>query len=396
MREKANSDPLFRKRLLDYISQIVEECLPDNDFLGDEDDTIAESSGTRPFRPFIPPNHENFDEMMRLDLSDIIRSRQMHSRTHTPTCFKYGSKKCRARFPRKLVPESNFDTDTGVISIRRNHSWVNNYNKWIAIMSRANHDCQILFTKNHALAAIHYVMKYITKPEAALHSKLTVAAAVRKALSTSSSTTTNLAKMMLLKVYNKMDSYREVGVPEAISHLLDYPDHYTDTSFVNIHTTHLLNYIKQLSTTRNVINTLSEDQQDLDIILGNNGRLFLASIFNDYASRGPALKDYCLYDYCSLVYKAKDTPGITFPAEHPQYLSHRQILQRSSTVIPTLLGNLLFLNKASDNETEHEDYYCLVVALFFPWTHDDIINTNGRTWEIWFHDNQSSLSPRLQ
>ena len=117
MREKAKSDPLFRKRLLDYISQIVEESLPDNDFLGYDEDTIAEPRGTRPFRPFIPPYHENFDEMMRLDLSDIILSRQMHSQTHMPTCFKYGSKKCRARFPRKLVPDSKFDTDTGVVSM---------------------------------------------------------------------------------------------------------------------------------------------------------------------------------------------------------------------------------------------------------------------------------------
>ena len=116
-------------------------------------------------------------------------------------------------------------------------------------MTHANHDCQILFTKNHALAAIHYVMKYITKSKTALHSKLTVAVMVRKAFMTNmNAATTDVGKMMLLKVYNKMDSYREVRVPEAISHLLDYPDHYTDTTFVNIHTTHLLNHIKQFST----------------------------------------------------------------------------------------------------------------------------------------------------
>jgi hypothetical protein len=49
---------------------------------------------------------------------------------------------------------------------------------------------------------------------------------------------TYIAKMMLLKTYNKLDSLREVGVPEAISHLLTFPDHYNDARFVNIHTTH--------------------------------------------------------------------------------------------------------------------------------------------------------------
>ena len=249
MREKAKWDPIFHQHLLDYISQIVEECIPDDNFLDEEDDSIEKPSGTRAFRPFIPPNHENFDEMMHLDLSDIIWSHQMHSCTHTPTCFKYRSKKCRARFPRKIIAKSTFNMDIRVISIHQNHSWVNNYHKWIAIMTHANHDCQILFTKNHALAAIHYVMKYITKSKTALHSKLTVVAVARKAFMTNmNAATTDVRKMMLLKIYNKMDSYREVGVSEAISHLLDYPDHYTDTTFVNIHTTHLLNHIKQFST----------------------------------------------------------------------------------------------------------------------------------------------------
>ena len=112
-------------------------------------------------------------------------------------------------------------------------------------MTRGNHDIQFLFTKNHSLAIIHYIMKYISKPEAALHSKLTVAAAVRKTISTSTEPSSNadIAKKMLLKIYNKLDSLREVGVPEAISHLLKFPDHYTDTNFINIHTTHLLRYM---------------------------------------------------------------------------------------------------------------------------------------------------------
>ena len=116
-------------------------------------------------------------------------------------------------------------------------------------MTRGNHDVQFLFTKNHALAIVYYIMKYISKPEAALHSKLTVCAAMRKTISTSPQPDSDsyIAKMMLLKTYNKLDSLREVGVPEAISHLLKFPDHYTDATFVNIHTTHILRYMHDLS-----------------------------------------------------------------------------------------------------------------------------------------------------
>lgn len=321
----------------------------------------------------------------------------MHSRTHMPTCFKYGkSKKCRARFPRKIVAESSFDPDTGVISIRRNHSWVNNYNKWIAMMIRMNHDCQMLFTKKHALATIHYVMKYITKAETALHSKLTIAAAVRKAFTTISTHTTDIGKSMLLKVYNKMDGYRKVGVPEAISYLLDYSDHYTDAFYANVHTTHLLNHLKRSSRRQNPAEIQNNDQFDSEIIVSNNGRLSLASLFTDYVYRGPTLQNYCLYDYCSVVYKEKNTPGLPFLSEHPQYGSHRQIIRKLSSIIPTPLGNLLFLDKASKKDTEREDYYCIVAGLFFPWTGEHSMKGDDESWEQWFHDNESTLSPRLR
>ena len=84
-------------------------------------------------------------------------------------------------------------------------------------------------------------MKYITKPETALHAKLTIAAAVHSTLV--NSLIEDIGKQLILKVYNKIESYREVGVPEAISHMLSYPDHYTDAIFVNIHTTHLLRHM---------------------------------------------------------------------------------------------------------------------------------------------------------
>ena len=75
-------------------------------------------------------------------------------------------------------------------------------------MTHGNHDVQFLFTKNHALDIVYYIMKYISKPEAALHSKLTVCAAMCKTMTTSPQPDSDLyiMKMMLLKTYNKLDS----------------------------------------------------------------------------------------------------------------------------------------------------------------------------------------------
>src|SRR5208282_4841991 len=140
-------------------------------------------------------------------------------------------------------------------------------------MTRGNHDVQFLFTKNHALAIVYYIMKYISKPEAALHSKFIVCAAMRKTISTSPQPGSDsyIAKMILLKTYNKLDSLREVGVPEAISHLLKFPDHYTDGDFVNIHTTHILRHMQILAQHQLIEDDANEDYFNSEIIVNDRG-----------------------------------------------------------------------------------------------------------------------------
>ena len=77
---------------------------------------------------------------------------------------------------------------------------------------RTNHDCQYLFTRTHALAVVYYVMKYISKAETSTYSKLTIAAAVARALATTPKGSKDIGKSMLVKTYNKLASHRELGV----------------------------------------------------------------------------------------------------------------------------------------------------------------------------------------
>jgi hypothetical protein len=400
MREKAAADLKFRERLLRYIDQAISESLPE-EILSDEnmDDDIDHRIGRRVFQPFISPDDPHFDEEIKLDLGDILRTRQMHSWTHMSTCFKYGSKRCRSRFPRRIILEMHFDTENRVFYIKRNHRWLNNHNKWIAVMTRANHDCQFLFTKNHALASIYYVMKYISKPETALHSKLTIAAAIRRVLqSHAPSAGHDIGRLMLLKIYNKIESYREVGVPEAISHLLQLPDHYTGATFSKIHTTHLLAYIKRgtnESPRPHDLETGADNVEPDTEIVVNNGHFTLVSPFDDYANRGDTLSDYCLYDYCTLVSKDRKLGGIPFESSHPQHVHHRQFVRKVNTTVPNLLGRLLFLRKDSEVETEREDYYCLISALFFPWSVHQPLTPQGLSWQAFFEENSQNLTPRL-
>jgi len=363
---------------------------------------VHEDSNDQVFQPFPDPDDPDFDLLFNRSVFHIVRVRQIHSRKHTPTCFKYRSKKCRFRFPRKRILTTMFDEATGIIHIKRDHPYLNNYNKWFSIMTRGNHDVQFLFTKNHALAIVYYIMKYISKPEAALHSKLTVCAAMRKTMTTSPQPGSDsyIAKMLLLKTYNKLDSLREVGVPEAISHLLKFRDHYTNATFVNIHTTHVLRHMRDLVEHQDVEHDVDVDVEDdefnSEIVVTDRG-FCTVSLLDDYACRGPELADYCLYDYCAQFYKRRKLSGLPFDPRHPQHAHYSQFLRKTDPVtVPTLLGKLLFVKPDSEEDKKREDYYCLIASIFFPWSHRRTPKSSEESWEQFVEANQDTLSPRIR
>ena len=144
MRDKAQRDPEFATRLLKFITSVTSEIMPFELI----DETNPEP-GYQVFQPLLRPGIPEFDDIFTLHLFDIIRSRQMHSDTHTSTCFKYGTTTCRSRFPRQLVPHSSIDSDMGIIRLQRDHQWLNGYHPLLSVIMRANHDIQVLLTRDH-------------------------------------------------------------------------------------------------------------------------------------------------------------------------------------------------------------------------------------------------------
>jgi hypothetical protein len=107
------------------------------------------------------------------------------------------------------------------------------------------------YSRKPTPSPLYYTMKYISKAEDNTHSKaLTVTSAVAKALSASNNGH-DQGRSMLIKTYNK-SRHREVGIPDAISHLLDYSDVLTGATFQNIYTTHLLNHLRRSTMGRTI------------------------------------------------------------------------------------------------------------------------------------------------
>jgi hypothetical protein len=189
----------------------------------------------------------------------------------------------------------------------------------------------------------------------------------------------------------KLTSHREVGIPEAISHLLSYPDVFSGATFENIYTTHLLNHLK-------AYNNGQEDLTPTDLgdssIVRIRKIVSIVTLFDDYAHLGFSLADMCLYDYCSLVYKSTDAGGIPFDEGHPLQKTYRQFVRKDTAKIPTLLGRLLFLQPDSEDESVQNDYFCLLLGLFLPWSREQPpVKLTDHSWEDFFLAKKSLLSP---
>ena len=128
----------------------------------------------------------------------------------------------------------------------------------------------------------------------------------------------------------------------------------------------------------------------------NSPTFTLISLFEDHGLRGPDLRNYCLYDHCSPVYKEKKLGGIPFDSSHPQHRTSSQFVPQSTTAVPTLLGNLLFLQKTTKKLSDRGDHFCLLFALFFPWSSLDLPVLSNATWEGIFDSSKDKLCPRLQ
>ena len=394
VRKRAQADPSFRDRLILYIEGLAEETMPVAFELNVPVVYGEATKGQRVFMSIPDPWQSDFDEHQQQDVFDIVPARQMHNPSHLPTCFKKAwSKKCRFNFPRKLIDHTGFDMETGIVQdpavaeyvkgtvyVKRDNRWLNPYNRWLTIVTRANHDVRFLFTAAYALAAIHYVMKYMSKAELSNFVKLMIASALCAANTDSMDRTTILMKML-----NKLDAETEIGEPQLYSLVTDSPDHFTNCHFQSVNTNRLLSQVKHDPTIL----------ADSRIIATPNG-LSTVSIFDDYRFRGECFESLCLYDYCQLVTKKANRTGEPFDADHPLNDRFTPHVRTELCMIPNLIGRLVYLLKESRSREEQDDYFCLLSIIFVPWRHVGDIKPVSESWEDYFKEQYVRIDPQIR
>jgi len=200
-------------------------------------DTLHNKSNIIPAcLPTPNPSSPNFASRFRADVVQLVESGNIHK--HSDTCYKYcnanrGDKKiCRLIMPRKLVPASTIDPDTGHISMRRSHPLINNFNEYLITACRSNMDIKFIWSGSDAKALVYYITDYVTKMSLSFHDTFSLVQKSITSIMNSSHKTDNenaieKSRKLVLRCYNTLASQQELSGVQVASYLMNWDDHYT-------------------------------------------------------------------------------------------------------------------------------------------------------------------------
>ena len=140
------------------------------------------------------------------------------------------------RMPRKLIPVSTIDPDTGHISMRRSDPWINNFNEYLIATCRSNMDIKFIWSGSDAKALVYYITDYVTKMSLSFHD--TFALVQRSVTSlknlwdqTDNENAIEKSRKLVLRCYNALASQQELSGVQVASYLMNWDDHYTTHKF---------------------------------------------------------------------------------------------------------------------------------------------------------------------
>jgi hypothetical protein len=144
------------------------------------------------------------------------------------------------RMPRKLVPSSTIDPDTGHISMRRSDPLINNFNEYLIAACRSNMDIKFIWTGNDAKALVYYITDYVTKMSLSFHDTFALVQKSITSLNTSldqndKESAIEKSRKLVLRCYNSLASQQELSGVQVASYLMNWDDHYTTHKFQGLY-----------------------------------------------------------------------------------------------------------------------------------------------------------------
>lgn len=170
--QRMKDDKEFESRFFKFFEDVIRHELPNVDLPSGFDRNTYKPGVEMPPPPLPCPEagstwaketKDRWQDVFQSEVKLCGEALQRHPKECRPVCKKYGSKKCRFRFPHDIVEESRFDVESNSILLACRDSMVNYYNPYILVYCRHNHDIKCILSGKSAKAAMFYITDYITK-----------------------------------------------------------------------------------------------------------------------------------------------------------------------------------------------------------------------------------------
>lgn len=365
----------------------------------------------------------NWDTLTDADLFEVLYKASIH--VHSHTCWKKGLNRCRFHFPRKRWSVTHFSA-AGDLHIARNHPWLNAYNKWIALKTRANHDIRVIGTGPSAYKSIKYCELYASKsPDEMLKVWKTLDEALSKPrlqeqLAQYRDDQIDHARAVILKLLNAVTGKVHVSAVLAATKLLRLPDHYASHFFVPLYFNQFRKVAckspdPKVSDLEEPQEELQEDQEEqiadggdeelveaededgdegiVQVLARSNVRLNCNKTSNQcatYCFRSALLENMCVYEFFSWYKKDKGSlkakenikGALRLLKDHAQQSTYH-IQRYEFQHIPVLRGCPLPQEPTLDSPMDKKTKYaqCMLV-LFKPWREQsDLLGVHDSWWD---------------
>ncbi|KAJ3549575.1 hypothetical protein NM688_g5163 [Phlebia brevispora] len=284
----------------------------------------------KPRHPGYSKDQEELTEWfnsVRAETDDIALRCNRHIHHKDPrqdSCRKGPLKRCRARFPQPICPQTVVEEGT------------------------------------QAKAVIAYITDYVTKSPLKTYSIFETVKNVLESRSTvlaEAPSRSAAAKKLICKIVNGLTARMEIGGPMLCTHLLGYPDHYTGHRFK---VCSWVSYVGRVRRAWHTDDEMSDDEpsdateHEEHVVLqrSKDGNLVGVSKLNDYVYRPVDMENMSLHEFLCCTNVEKMTPET-----RKQIESARTVHFSGVPIIREYLdGDHIEGEEDPENEDDHSDY----------------------------------------
>ncbi|KAJ3572998.1 hypothetical protein NP233_g2711 [Leucocoprinus birnbaumii] len=369
-------NPTFRERVRAFIRAHISADVGNMD--AEEFLRLPRQPDISYSRP-LDPSDPDFEVQCKEREMLLARSVQVH-KCSTNTCLRTikGRLVCKRRAPFELSSRE-WITPDGRWGPKRTCGYVNNYNRCILQLLRANHDIKLVTNGAETRDISWYITNYAAKKQKRsgnISALLAKRFAFHQKQEAKSSDIQQIHKRLIERCANTLSRDQEFSAPEVISYLMGWGDRYVSHFYVKIFWDPVREALMKAYPVLSPRNMECGETSQTQKLVIDNGNIRINDQLSDYISRGHSLNDYSFLDFMLDTYEGKHArdDGEQRRGRRPNtrvgYLGderkHRcRIVRRAGhETLPEFIGKWLPRN---DRPEDRELYCASILVLFKPW-----------------------------